>query len=46
MKPVKKGIKRGWYNMGSQALDSFTIPLQWLALLLYSICKMDSETVE
>ena len=27
IKPVLKGAKRGWYNLGSQAIDSLFIPL-------------------
>lgn len=42
IKPVLKGAKRGWYNLGSQAIDAFLIPIQWLALLAYSVFKMDS----
>lgn len=42
MKPVKKAVKRAWYNLGSAALDALLMPFQWLALLLYSIAKMDS----
>lgn len=44
-KPVQKGMKRGWYNLGSAALGAFIMPFEWLLLLLYSIFKMDSSTV-
>jgi hypothetical protein len=27
IKPVLKGAKRGWYNLGSQAIDAFFIPI-------------------
>ena len=43
MKPVKKSAKRAWYNLGSAAIDALLFPFQWIALLLYSIGKMDSE---
>lgn len=44
-KPVRKGMKRAWYNLGSSALAGFLLPFEWIALVLYSICKMDSDTV-
>jgi hypothetical protein len=27
LQPVRKGMKRGWYNLGSQAMDAFFLPL-------------------
>ena len=42
LQPVRKGMKRGWYNVGSAAVDGILIPLQWITLLIYSVCKMDS----
>lgn len=41
-KPVRKGMKRAWYNLGSSALSGILLPVEWLALMLYSVCKMDS----
>jgi hypothetical protein len=46
LKPVKKASKRAWYNLGSAAIDALLFPFQWIALLLYSIGKMDSEVRE
>ena len=46
LKPVQKAMKRAWYNLGSGAIDGLLLPFQWLALLLYSIAKMDSEVRE
>jgi hypothetical protein len=45
-KPVRKGMKRGWYNLGSHALAAFLTPLEWIALLLYSLVKVDPPAIE
>lgn len=46
IKPLRKALKRAFYNIGSAALDALLVPFQWIALLLYSIAKMDSEVRE
>jgi hypothetical protein len=43
MKPVRKGLRRAWYQLGSAAIDSLLTPVEWIILLLYSITKMESD---
>ena len=37
LKPVSKGLKRAWYQLGSSAVDAILTPLEWLILFLYSV---------
>lgn len=39
-------MKRGWYNLGSHALSAIVFPLEWIALFLYAVAKMDGPTLE
>ena len=42
LRPVRKGLRRAWYHLGSAAFDSLLSPFQWILLFLYSICKLDN----
>jgi hypothetical protein len=46
LKPVRRGLKRAWYQLGSAAIDSLLTPLEWIILLLYSITKFDAESAD
>lgn len=45
IQPVRKGLKRAWYNLGSAAIDALLTPLEWVILILYSFTKLNSETI-
>ena len=41
--PVKRGLKRSLYHVGSAAVDAFLMPIQWVLLMCYSISKVSEE---
>jgi hypothetical protein len=40
LQPIRKGIRRAWYQLGSAALDAFLSPLQWIILFIYGLTKI------
>ena len=40
--PVTRGLKRSWHSLGTAALDALLIPVQWLTLISYTICKFST----
>lgn len=46
LQPVRKGLRRAWFQLGSAAIDSLLTPIEWIVLILYSITKMDSNHSE
>lgn len=45
LQPVKRGLKRSLYHVGSAAVDAFLMPIQWVLLMCYSISKVSEEEV-
>ena len=39
--PVKRGLKRSLHHLGTAAVDSILMPIEWLFLLTYSIVKIN-----
>lgn len=41
--PIKRGLKRSWYHLGTASIDALLMPFQWILLVLYSLAKVDEE---
>ena len=39
--PVKRGLKRSWYSLGTASLDALLMPFEWMLQIIYSMTKFD-----
>ena len=37
--PVRRGLKRSWYSLGTAAMDAILFPLEWMMHVIYGVCK-------